>query len=1085
MTRPQVFQEEGVRLPARGEFIALRRGLLHRGAVAAAVTGRATPPLARWMLLRLLRLLLWRGWMDLVALAFLAALALYFFRDAFSYRVFYENDTAVFYYPLAHRIDRSLEEGALPLWTRAIFAGYPLYADGETGVFYPLNLLLHHLLPAWQAFVWRRVISFVIGAWGMYAFGRAMGLRPFGAAVAAVVFAFGSFLVAQMHHANVLGSAIWLPFVFFAVEMALRSLGRRRFQWLVLGGLALGLQSLAVHIQVVAMTLLALGPYLGYRLLLGPAAVRLLKPPSPELRSFYRRLLTANANVWLTVLQRAVAVMAALVLVVGLGLGLGGVQLLPLWDLAQFSARSVGMPYSFAATYALPPLGLLQALQPYLFRTAAGAPWAGGAPWESSLYLGIPALLLAATGVLFARNRHTLFFAGLLVLSLLVALGPDSPFNLHRVLWELPGFSYLRAPGRFSLLAIFAGAALAGWGAHWLDRQLAPAFSRGQKSTPASGGPWRSVWFSLFLGLAGLLPLLATWGLLSAGAWLSSHKAETLKLLGQRTWVEPRGATPEAIERAYQGLLWALGLTNPATVTTVALLGATFVLLTLWYGAPRMGHLAKGALLGVLTVDLLAFAAAFHPQIAFSDLTAANSASSFLGAAGHDDRALNRSRLRSMEENRLLPLGIQVLNGYSSLAPQRHLEFLRPLRVGHDVFPDVLVDTASIRYIFKEAAFSALPSYKLVSFDPSWPLVQGAASNPGATATFAAGGARGDTLGIVSTLQHGTTIPNDTPVAELVVTTETGERRSITLRAGRHVSEWAYDRPDVRPIVRHAQAEMAFDFKNTDLDGREYDVRLYYGELPLGRPLSAKTVEFRYTYPAGSLRLYGLSLFDSKTLAFSQLRQKTKYRTVYQDGEALIYENLAPLPRTYVVGQAVERSSGPDILRDMIEGGFDPRQAVMLEDPAGAGFPRDVLVSERPPSLPTRKSFFAPAQLSSYDATSARISYSAPDAGYLVFSDSYYPGWKAFLDGQPVPLYRANYLFRAVRAPAGNHTVEFLFEPAILRLGYDLTLMSLGLASLVLLLPELWALIRALARRVTPLRFGQPAGPSLFPRRHP
>ncbi|MCP4036695.1 MAG: YfhO family protein, partial [bacterium] len=56
-------------------------------------------------------------------------------------------------------------------------------------------------------------------------------------------------------------------------------------------------------------------------------------------------------------------------------------------------------------------------------------------------------------------------------------------------------------------------------------------------------------------------------------------------------------------------------------------------------------------------------------------------------------------------------------------------------------------------------------------------------------------------------------------------------------------------------------------------------------------------------------------------------------------------------------------------------------------------------------------------------------------AGYLVLSDAYYPGWRARVDGKPVSIHRANYLFRAVPIPAGESRVEFVFESDSLERG--------------------------------------------------
>ncbi len=57
------------------------------------------------------------------------------------------------------------------------------------------------------------------------------------------------------------------------------------------------------------------------------------------------------------------------------------------------------------------------------------------------------------------------------------------------------------------------------------------------------------------------------------------------------------------------------------------------------------------------------------------------------------------------------------------------------------------------------------------------------------------------------------------------------------------------------------------------------------------------------------------------------------------------------------------------------------------------------------------------------------IEVEAPNAGVLVLHDTYYPGWVAEVDGERVPILRAEVLFRGVEVPAGKHTVAFRFQP--------------------------------------------------------
>ncbi len=68
-----------------------------------------------------------------------------------------------------------------------------------------------------------------------------------------------------------------------------------------------------------------------------------------------------------------------------------------------------------------------------------------------------------------------------------------------------------------------------------------------------------------------------------------------------------------------------------------------------------------------------------------------------------------------------------------------------------------------------------------------------------------------------------------------------------------------------------------------------------------------------------------------------------------------------------------------------------------------------------------------------HNAVTARVTSNKP--AWLVLNSQYFPGWTAYLDGAPLAVARANYLFQAIPIPGGTHTVEFRYEPVSLRLG--------------------------------------------------
>ena len=65
------------------------------------------------------------------------------------------------------------------------------------------------------------------------------------------------------------------------------------------------------------------------------------------------------------------------------------------------------------------------------------------------------------------------------------------------------------------------------------------------------------------------------------------------------------------------------------------------------------------------------------------------------------------------------------------------------------------------------------------------------------------------------------------------------------------------------------------------------------------------------------------------------------------------------------------------------------------------------------------------------------------EPGYLVATVTYYPGWRATVDGQPVEILEANHAFRAVQLDQGTHTILFIYDPLLFRLGGWITLAGL------------------------------------------
>jgi hypothetical protein len=85
------------------------------------------------------------------------------------------------------------------------------------------------------------------------------------------------------------------------------------------------------------------------------------------------------------------------------------------------------------------------------------------------------------------------------------------------------------------------------------------------------------------------------------------------------------------------------------------------------------------------------------------------------------------------------------------------------------------------------------------------------------------------------------------------------------------------------------------------------------------------------------------------------------------------------------------------------------------------------------------------ARITSHSSTRVRMEATAARAGHVVLGESWAPGWRAWIDGRPAPILRANAVHRAVQVGPGRHHVEFRYEPADFRLGLYLTAAALAL----------------------------------------
>jgi hypothetical protein len=156
---------------------------------------------------------------------------------------------------------------------------------------------------------------------------------------------------------------------------------------------------------------------------------------------------------------------------------------------------------------------------------------------------------------------------------------------------------------------------------------------------------------------------------------------------------------------------------------------------------------------------------------------------------------------------------------------------------------------------------------------------------------------------------------------------------------------------------------------------------------------------------------------------------------VVHDGDARIVELPGFIERVNVVPHAVDVATmAPEhVLAAFGDPRFDPTSMVMLD-----------LDGQTPPAGGA-----GTAKIVEDTVHAVGIEADAPEGGWLVLADTYYPGWRVEVDGRPARLHRANLAFRAVYLEPGRHRVRFHYRPRSVTLGAGLSLVSwLGIVAL-------------------------------------
>ncbi|MDI6783559.1 MAG: YfhO family protein [bacterium] len=918
----------------------------------------------------------------------------------------FDFDNLAFYHPLF-----SLAQvKPLLLWDLYQFSGFPVFAEPQYAMFYPLRWLFNfvNVFPAMPIFY---ILHYVLGLGFMYLFLRSLKLGRIAATGGTFCFIHGSYLQAKLLMSGTLFfSMVWIPLFFL---FAIRAIEKLSFRNTIYAGWVLGIIALIGSPHHLFYPVLAILIYILFNAFSKKESIKV---------KWLNRLNGLNLT-YLTYLT------LLLFLMVLIGISIGAIQLIPGQELFIRSIRANLTFDQLTET----PLKTNWILGSFLGGTQTPE------FLDASAYFGVAGLIFILFAFLRGRgevssplnngqgnpaptqdlnNKTKLWFwLTIGILAIFIARGEYAPF--YYIFYQLPFLKSLSFPCRSLILLAFAGSVLTAYG---IDSAISKKSEiRSQKS--------EYVLFltSCFLLLASIISLLLLY--FRVGTPL-------IQTLIDSKWADPM---------LYR---WA----NLAMFTFLTALALIL------YWKDKIGlRTFQFLILAIIFADLFHFTPRVHKRfinakeyltppkaVEFLQKQLASSAQSAQSAVQEPTRFIGfeASRLYSIDQNDnrfkdyLAPkLGdlyrLQDAQGYDPLMLQRYVTLMQkmagrsstedPQRMATVAECDPrFLNLLNIGYIVGEVNEFSIHRSPLILSSGIETTITVAIDTPCVE------------LGLMSLLDEHLETPQETKIGTITVTGAKGEQETLPLRAGIETADWRTE----STLSAHQMPNPAMTWIRY-ISGKEYTLHNYYSRLKFSYPLVPKEIRFGHQPIPGILVVQNVTLIKQNN--------ESQFEKVADYGELRIYRNKTVYPRAFLVHQAEVIPNETELLATLANKTTDLRHIAYLEEPLP--FPLTTVGAE--PLLPLLATGRGSSRgqslpkIVNYLPNEITIETDSPRNGFLVVSEIAYPGWQAFIDGKPAKLYTTDYILRGIYLEPGKHTIIFKFIPLSLYLGAGITLLTL------------------------------------------
>jgi hypothetical protein len=861
--------------------------------------------------------------------------------------IFGSGDPNNYTIPINQLVTNLIKNHEFPFWNKYIFSGYPLFANPQVNVFYPLNTVIYLLLPLVAAYNLTILLHYSLAGIFMFLFLNSHGLKKISSFAAGIIFMFSGILISHRGHPQMLYTIIWFPLILYLIENYRKS---KRFEYILMGGIFYAISLLGGNPQMFLYGSIILLLYILY----------------------YSFIYNRNSIYLLFSFSIFI-----------IGFAIISIYLIPIYELSKHSIRA-DISYGYFIFLSYPPKLLFTLLFPFLYGGGISDISFFGAPsfTETINYFGVSSIPLLIIGF-FSKNKHKYLWIFILVFSLILVLGDYTP--LYRIMYYIPLYNKFRIPPRNWFQFGMAFSALSGFGFDYLIK----VFKNKIKKTLTA-----IISFFVFVTIFALSINLILRIPLFKNFLLKRINNENLNLLIQSTEI-----------------------TNFSFYIQIIIIVITITLLLILLFKKNKTIYILLILLIIFDLGLFARNGSYsNGEYIFNELNDSKKLE-FLQKEENDYRIYVAKSWNSegiqLKRNKNIHYGIEAISGCDPLVIQDYDDMTDLSNMdSKNLYQFLLKNNNVISMLNTKYIFGFKPENPEIFLDDITKTLY--INNDTIISSlddkdYNCMNSKFSKIENIIKFEQGPCLKSiEIPVQ---IKAEKNYLISFEIRKFESMDNVVYfdyygngyDETSQEFILKPEEITTDFNRIHRDLNS---------GEVPLGTDIYFRI----FTNSNGPLEIRDLEIYEV------EIRDYNNYELLLEENNSILLKNNNYLPRFYFVNsiinvenlnEAINIIREKDVIWDCDR--FNPKTEATVEK---KDFDRDTFKNDSPE-----------LEILKYNNDYILLNVKTNSEEFLVFSDCYYPGWKAYIDGSETKIYKTNGIIKGIIIPEGEHKVVFNFKP--------------------------------------------------------